>query len=119
VALRDGMLAIGLVDDADGLCVTRAGRSVLADLGVVLPVRRRRPLLKDCLDWTERREHLAGALPAALLDRALAAGWLVRDAHRAIRVTPAAGPAFELLGVDVREHRARSRKAPDAASAYR
>ncbi len=117
VALRDGMLATGLIDDTDGLRVTRAGRTVLAELGVDLTPRTRRPLLKDCLDWTERREHLGGALPAALLDRALSAGWLTRDAHRAIRVNPGARPAFERLGVDARARRARSLDAPDAASA--
>jgi DNA-binding transcriptional ArsR family regulator len=118
VAIRDGMLATGLLDDTDGLHITRHGRTVLAELGVELAVelnRTRRPVVKDCLDWTERREHLSGAMPAALLDRALAAGWLVRDPTRAIRVNPAAGPAFERLGVD--ERRARSVVAPDAASA--
>ncbi|HEY7595518.1 MAG TPA: metalloregulator ArsR/SmtB family transcription factor [Actinophytocola sp.] len=115
VAIRDGMLATGLLDDVDGLHLTRRGRTVLEELGVELH-RTRRPVVKDCLDWTERREHLSGAMPAALLDRALAAGWLARDPTRAIRVHPAAGPAFERLGVD--ERRARSIEAPDAASAY-
>jgi DNA-binding transcriptional ArsR family regulator len=115
VAIRDGMLTTGLLDDTDGLHITRHGRLVLAELGVDL-VRTRRPVVADCLDWTERREHLSGAMPAALLDRALAAGWLVREATRAVRVNPAAGPAFERLGVD--ERRARSVEAPDAASVY-
>jgi DNA-binding transcriptional ArsR family regulator len=97
VALRDGMLAEGLIDDRDGLTVTTRGRTVLAELGVEL-VRSRRPLLRDCLDWTERREHLAGALPAALLHRAEAAGWLSRDAHRAVTVTDAGWAVFARLG---------------------
>jgi hypothetical protein len=112
------MLAGGLIDDADGLRVTRTGRTVLAELGVDLERRTRRPLLKDCLDWTERREHLAGELPSALLSRALAAGWLARDPTRAIRVNPAAGPAFARLGVDVAaERHARSGEVPGAATA--
>jgi hypothetical protein len=61
----------------------------------------RRPLLRDCLDWTERRDHLAGALPAALLDRAVDAGWVARGGHRAVRVLPAAGEPFAALGVDL------------------
>jgi DNA-binding transcriptional ArsR family regulator len=123
VAVRDGMLATGLLDDADGLAITRAGRNVLAELGVEL-TRTRRPLVKDCLDWTERREHLSGAMPAALLDRALAAGWLIRDPHRAVTVNPAAAPALERLGVganarvDANGRRARSVGAPGAASAH-
>jgi DNA-binding transcriptional ArsR family regulator len=119
VALRQGMLDGGLIDDADGLRVTRAGRTVLGELGVDLDRRGSRPLIKDCLDWTERREHLAGAIPSALLARALAAGWLVRDPSRAIRVNPGAGPAFARLGVDVTDvrHARRPDEAPDAASA--
>jgi DNA-binding transcriptional ArsR family regulator len=85
VALRDGMLADGIVDDRDGLVLTPRGRRTIAALGVDLPDGRR-PLIKDCLDWTERREHLAGALPAAILRRADAAGWVTRDGHRAITV---------------------------------
>ncbi len=118
VAIRDGMLATGLLDDADGLHITRRGRAVLDELGVDL-TRTRRPVVKDCLDWTERREHLSGAMPAALLDRALAAGWLVRDPSRAIRLNPGAASALERLGVTggTAEHRARCVEAPDAASA--
>jgi hypothetical protein len=85
VAVRDGMLASGLLSVRDGLAVTPSGRAVLCELGVEIPVGRR-ALLRDCLDWTERREHLAGALPAALLQRALAAGWVSRDRHRAVTV---------------------------------
>jgi DNA-binding transcriptional ArsR family regulator len=98
VALRDGMLAEGLIDDTNGLAVTRRGRAALADLGVELPPTRR-ALIRDCLDWTERREHLAGALPAAILRRAVTAGWLTRDPHRAITVHDTAWPALTRLGL--------------------
>jgi hypothetical protein len=100
VALREGMLATGLVDTADGLALTPRGRAVLADLGVPVAAGRR-PLLRDCLDWTERRDHLAGALPAALLDRAVDAGWVAQDGHRAVKVLPPAREPFGALGVDL------------------
>jgi DNA-binding transcriptional ArsR family regulator len=100
VAVRDGMLATGLVDTADGLTLTGRGREVLAGLGVPVAAGRR-PLLRDCLDWTERRDHLAGALPAALLDRAVEAGWVGRDGHRAVKVHPSAAQPFAALGVDL------------------
>jgi hypothetical protein len=46
-------------------------------------------LARRCLDWTERRHHLAGPLGAALMARLLDFGWLSRDgASRAIAVTP-------------------------------
>jgi len=99
VALRDGMVRAGLVDLENGLALTPHGREALTGMGVVIPAGRRRPLLRDCLDWTERRDHFAGALPAAILDRAVAAGWLTREPSRAIGVrdlTP-----FGRLGVEV------------------
>jgi DNA-binding transcriptional ArsR family regulator len=114
VAIRDGMLATGLLDDADGVHLTRDGRATLAGLGVEVH-RGRRPVVKDCLDWTERREHLSGAMPSALLDRALTAGWLVRDPSRAIRVAAGFAPVLDRLGVD--ETRARRIVAPGAESA--
>ncbi|MFN2561102.1 MAG: ArsR/SmtB family transcription factor [Jatrophihabitans sp.] len=49
-----------------------------------------RPLLRFCVDWSEQRHHLAGALGAAVLDRALQAGWVVRRPNgRAVDVTDA------------------------------
>jgi DNA-binding transcriptional ArsR family regulator len=98
VSLRDGMLTKGLLTDQDGLAITPHGRNTLTELGVDLP-KTRRPLLRDCLDWTERREHLAGALPAAILHRALTANWLTRDPHRAITINANAWPALERLGL--------------------
>jgi DNA-binding transcriptional ArsR family regulator len=98
VALREGMLTEGLLDNHNGLAVTQYGRTVLTELGVDLAPTRR-PLLRDCLDWTERRDHLAGALPAAILSRALTAGWLARDPHRAITVNDNAWPALNRLGL--------------------
>jgi DNA-binding transcriptional ArsR family regulator len=48
----------------------------------------RRKFARRCLDWTERKPHLAGALGAALFDRMLAGGWLARRrGTRALRVT--------------------------------
>ncbi|QGN49073.1 ArsR/SmtB family transcription factor [Micromonospora sp. WMMD558] len=102
VLLRDAMLARGLLDATSGLALTPTGHDWLADLAV--PATRlgatRRPLVRDCLDWTERRPHLAGALGAALCDRFLDLGWLARGGGRAVRLTPAGGPALALaLGV--------------------
>ncbi|WP_253774475.1 ArsR/SmtB family transcription factor [Goodfellowiella coeruleoviolacea] len=105
VALREGMVSRGLVDTSTGLALTSRGRSVLDELGVVVAdtARSRRPVLRDCLDWTERREHLAGAVPAALLSRAVAAGWLAVGEHREVRVQPSARQPLSVLGVRVEE----------------
>jgi DNA-binding transcriptional ArsR family regulator len=101
VALRNGMLAEGLVDTGAGLALTARGQEVLAALGVEVAPGNRRPVLRDCLDWTERRDHLAGALPAALLDRAVDAGWLSHEGNRAVKVLSGAKVPFAALGVDL------------------
>ncbi|HEU5474843.1 MAG TPA: helix-turn-helix domain-containing protein [Actinophytocola sp.] len=101
VRLREGMLRLGLIDTSSGLTITAAGRRTLDRLGVAEPAPNGRPLLRDCLDWTERREHLAGAIPAALLNRAVAAGWLDRAPDRSVRIRPAGSQPLAALGVDV------------------
>ena len=98
VALRDGMLRTGLVD---GLTLTQAGRGVLADLNVTIPHTGRRPQLKECLDWTERREHLSGAVPTALLAQAVEDGWLDRGGDRSVRILDGAEKPLSRLGVSL------------------
>ncbi|MFI9379812.1 ArsR/SmtB family transcription factor [Kutzneria sp. NPDC052558] len=97
VALRTGMLTAGLIDTSGGLALTERGHQVLADLDITIPGGRR-PLLKDCLDWTERREHLSGSLPAALLDHAVDHGWLQRGPDRCVTLVDA--DAFAILGME-------------------
>ncbi len=95
VRVTEALVAQGaLVLDGRAYHVTDAGRARLAGLGVdvaaveAAAARTRRPLTRACLDWSERRYHLAGALGAALADRVLAVGWVVRvPASRALRVT--------------------------------
>jgi hypothetical protein len=43
---------------------------------------------RSCVDWTDRRVHLAGALPAAITSAFLDLGWLVRGPGRILRVAP-------------------------------
>jgi DNA-binding transcriptional ArsR family regulator len=66
------------------------GTKWFADLEIDLDAlrRTRRTFARRCLDWTERKPHLAGALGAALLTRMLSSGWLARRrGTRALRVT--------------------------------
>jgi hypothetical protein len=66
--------------------VTCSGRQFLADFGVHLPARR--PLVRYCIDWSEQRHHLAGALGRGLLDRLTELGWIRRaPATRAAHIT--------------------------------
>jgi DNA-binding transcriptional ArsR family regulator len=68
----------------------RRAVSRFAALGIDLGEleRQRRPLVRGCLDWSERDLHLAGALGAALTERLLALGWIKRrDGNRSLEVT--------------------------------
>ncbi|WP_433297645.1 ArsR/SmtB family transcription factor [Pseudonocardia sp. CA-142604] len=92
VELRDRLLAVDalrMLDDRDHE-LTAAGRRLMADMGVELPEldRTRRVFARTCLDWTQRRPHLAGALPAALTRRMLDLGWVSRATGRSLRVAP-------------------------------
>jgi len=62
---------------------------------------RGRVLCRPCLDWSERRPHLAGAVGAALCSLSLANGWIRRiDGTRAVAVTPKGERSYrELFGI--------------------
>ena len=108
VALLDALVARGALKATPGengdLELTADAARVFADLGVETepPVRSRRRRAFACLDWTERRPHLGGALGAALLKRVVDGGWIVRDAtSRAVHVTPEGERALKRhLGVE-------------------
>jgi DNA-binding transcriptional ArsR family regulator len=91
-ALRDTLLTSRiLTPDGDrDFRLTDRGLRFLGEFGVDPDpiLRSRRMLARDCLDWTERKPHLAGALPAALLTRFLEVGWLDRRRNdRGLTVT--------------------------------
>jgi DNA-binding transcriptional ArsR family regulator len=95
VALADAMTGQGYVELAeDGGIVTGRGHAFLRDLGLNVDgggsgSARARPFCRPCLDWSERRPHLAGHLGAALCAHCLAAGWVRRRAGtRALDITP-------------------------------
>ncbi|MDT8989970.1 helix-turn-helix transcriptional regulator [Curvibacter sp. APW13] len=77
----------------EGYGLTASGRAGLAELGLLAdalgtPSSGRR-LAYRCLDWSERRDHLAGTLPKALLAHCLQQGWLRRlEGERALALTP-------------------------------
>jgi len=104
-AVTDRLVAAGhLRRRGDLFAVTRGGRALMSDLGIEVDrlERGRRPLARACVDWSERRPHLAGALGAAFTRELLARGWLARvRASRAVRVTGRGRAALaERLGVD-------------------
>lgn len=81
--------------------LTRRGGAVLERLGVDVDGARagRRAFAIACLDWTERRHHLAGALGAELCTRAITAGWVRRrTGDRSVSLTDAGMRALASLG---------------------
>ena len=107
VELLDGMLrqrvlqekSSGRTDRGDTSArrfeVTGAGAKALGSFGLdVLVIRRsRRHFAGSCIDWTQRRGHLNGALAAAITSRLFELGWIERGSpgqrRRSVRVTPA------------------------------
>jgi len=87
VQLLDSLTSRGLiVDEGQSLRLTSEGERFVTGFGVDLAAVRkaRRPTCKACLDWSARRNHLAGALGAALLDRIYALRWARREAGRRV-----------------------------------
>jgi DNA-binding transcriptional ArsR family regulator len=104
VALADALTGRGYVElDDDGGSTTRRGERFLARFGVDLAEarRQRRSFCRPCLDWSERRPHIAGALGARLADRCLELDWIRhRKDSRALTVTRRGADGFrDLLGI--------------------
>ncbi len=88
VAITQAMTDRGFLDWQHGLALTADGRGWLAGLGIAVPETCRRPPVRSCLDWTERRPHLAGAVGAAICRHAFDSGWIERiGTGRAVAVT--------------------------------
>jgi DNA-binding transcriptional ArsR family regulator len=94
-----GHLASGVgVGAGDPVALTDDGRRWLDDLGIAIDPATRRPAARSCLDWTQRRSHLGGAVGAGLLDHYLGERWLIRHrSHpRALATTEAGRAAFAI-----------------------
>lgn len=106
VALADALVARDWLSRAEeGFALTDPGTAALTDFGLDLAAAKaaRRHFAPGCLDWSERRPHLGGALGAALMGRVEALGWIARQpGARVVRIT---GPGRQGLaaqfGVDL------------------
>jgi DNA-binding transcriptional ArsR family regulator len=100
VALLDGMLRREtLVAHQGQFELTEPGQREWCALGLELPRAGpgagARRFAYPCLDWSERRDHLAGRFASAVLEHSLAQGWLRRRKDsRALTLTPAGAKAF-------------------------
>jgi hypothetical protein len=105
VAVTEAMITAGYLERAPGFGLTEAGLAWFPDALGIAPdslFATRRPAARSCLDWTERRPHLAGAAGAALCGQFFDQGWVERSGQtRAVRVTePGAISLHRLLAVE-------------------
>jgi DNA-binding transcriptional ArsR family regulator len=110
VGIADALVVLGHVElSGDAGIVTESGIALLAEVGVdIAPLIARRTrrsgrvLCRPCLDWSERRPHLAGVVGAAICAHSMQSGWTRRsDGSRAVLITPKGERLFrEKFGVD-------------------
>ncbi|MBC2886824.1 winged helix-turn-helix transcriptional regulator [Ochrobactrum sp. CM-21-5] len=96
VDMLDASYRLGLIDHGEDPVLTDKGKSFFTCLGVDVSTleQGKRPLCRHCLDWSERRNHLGGALGAALLRNFIARGWMRRAEGRVIAFSPTGMQAF-------------------------
>lgn len=96
VAITDALVGQGHIEiDDDVGIITDGGTKFFARIGILRPDpeisgrRVTRPLCRPCLDWSERRPHLAGRLGATICRHGFEAGWLRHiEGSRAVAITP-------------------------------
>ncbi|WP_033070347.1 ArsR/SmtB family transcription factor [Thalassospira australica] len=103
VALFDGLAKRKWIEsDLNGVALTPAGINFASEFGIDLDGlrKKRRPLCRECLDWSARQSHLAGSFGAALLDRFYDLGWAKRvPESRIVRFSDAGKRQFhDLIG---------------------
>lgn len=111
VAVTEALVVRQLIAERDGSFVLAPrGTDGLAEIGIDVAAlgHGRRPLLRECMDWTEHRHHLAGSLGAGLTTQLLRRGWLrSQPASRAVTVTDSGQAGLrDWLGLDLPRLRA-------------
>jgi DNA-binding transcriptional ArsR family regulator len=106
VQITGAMTQARFIDQSAGFSLTGAGLDWLAgalDIDVDALRAAKRPLVRSCVDWTERRPHLAGGAGAALCCQFFARGWITRTGtSRAVVVTFSGEQALsDLAGVNL------------------
>jgi len=109
VAITDALIERGYLRSGDAdpkaFTITAAGASWFAELGIDVArlKRAKHGHARRCLDWTERRHHIAGPLGHVLLDRLLELKWVRRDGiGRKLALTEAGRSKLQAqLGIDI------------------
>ena len=114
VTLADALREHGHVEFAeDGGVVTPSGEAFFAKFGIDLSASRqsRRVFCRPCIDWSERRAHLAGAVGAAMASRLMELRWVARKRDtRALTITPIGWSNIErTFGCSLHDHTVHAR----------
>ena len=108
VALAGALVSMGALTFEDSTAsLTPSGHALLQRLGIVVKAdSARKPLCRPCIDWSERRPHLAGDAGSAIAAFALDRGWIVRKiGSRAVSIAPAGITAFrEFFRIEWAKH---------------
>jgi DNA-binding transcriptional ArsR family regulator len=90
VRLFQGIAQQGLVVGDNEPELSTKGRKFFTSFGIDIAAleQARRPVCRNCLDWSERRNHLGGALGAAILSELKARKWLRQEEGRVLRFSP-------------------------------
>lgn len=91
VALADSLLAQNIIIEKNGIFeISSEGKKWFSDFGINIEEaqKQKRIFLKPCLDWSERRNHIAGSIGALLLNKMITEDWLRRNKNsRAVTIT--------------------------------
>jgi DNA-binding transcriptional ArsR family regulator len=102
IQLRDGLLQAGLVSNANGYTLTPEGSHWFDELGYPVHTRGpadRRAIVRPCLDWTERVDHLAGIAADTLCHALTDLRWIIRtDKDRAVQISQTGQKEMTRLG---------------------
>jgi DNA-binding transcriptional ArsR family regulator len=104
VAIADALVAKGhIILTEDGGELTAAGARFLTEFGADLNARGKRVFCRPCLDWSERRPHVAGLVGAEIWRRCLELCWFKRERDsRALRLTTAGRAGLlDTFGIDL------------------
>ena len=91
VALADSLLAQNILIEKNGIFeISTEGEKWFLNFGINLEdaQKQKRIFLKPCLDWSERRNHIAGSIGSLLLNKMITEDWLRRNKNsRAVTIT--------------------------------
>ena len=104
VAISDRLIATGAVElDSESGLLTAKGTALLDSHGIEISGARKssRPVCRPCLDWSERRPHIAGKLGAAICSHYFDKGYVRRrNGTRALEITPPGqGALRDMFGI--------------------